>query len=128
MVFYLSGRMTGVPEYNFPAFHAAAAVLRERGFDVLNPAETAGGSAGLSYAQYMNIDVAYVQAADAVVVLPGWRGSKGALLEVHLAHSLGKPVFEFDEERGVGTRLEIERFQVWTYPVEQPERTWPVTG
>ena len=36
---YLSGAMTGVPELNFPAFHAAAKALRERGLVVVNPAE-----------------------------------------------------------------------------------------
>ena len=36
---YLSGAMTGYPDLNFPAFHAAAKALRERGLVVVNPAE-----------------------------------------------------------------------------------------
>ena len=36
---YLSGAMTGCPDLNFPAFHAAAKALRERGLVVINPAE-----------------------------------------------------------------------------------------
>lgn len=36
---YLSGPMTGLPDLNFPAFHAAAAQLRAQGLEVVNPAE-----------------------------------------------------------------------------------------
>lgn len=36
---YLAGPMTGLPEHNFPAFHAEAARLRGLGYQVENPAE-----------------------------------------------------------------------------------------
>ena len=36
---YLAGPMTGLPELNFPAFHAEAARLRALGYEVVNPAE-----------------------------------------------------------------------------------------
>ena len=36
---YLSGPMTGLPDFNRPAFHAAAAALRAQGYVVINPAE-----------------------------------------------------------------------------------------
>lgn len=36
---YLAGPMTGIADYNFPAFNAAAARLRAVGFDVVNPAD-----------------------------------------------------------------------------------------
>ncbi|WP_457825134.1 DUF4406 domain-containing protein, partial [Staphylococcus aureus] len=32
---YVAGPMSGLPELNFPAFHAAAAELRAQGFDVV---------------------------------------------------------------------------------------------
>ena len=38
---YLSGPMTGLPDFNRPAFHAAAAALRAQGYVVINPAEVA---------------------------------------------------------------------------------------
>ena len=39
MIIYIAGPMTGRPDLNFPAFHAAATTLRDAGFDVVNPAE-----------------------------------------------------------------------------------------
>lgn len=39
MRIYLAGPMRGYAEFNFPAFHAAAARLREQGHTVFNPAE-----------------------------------------------------------------------------------------
>lgn len=36
---YISGPITGMPDLNFPAFHAAAAALRAAGYTVTNPAE-----------------------------------------------------------------------------------------
>lgn len=40
---YIAGPMTGLPEYNFPAFHAAAKAWRDAGWEVLNPAEAFDG-------------------------------------------------------------------------------------
>ena len=36
---YVAGPMTGLPDYNYPAFDGAAALLAERGYPVENPAE-----------------------------------------------------------------------------------------
>jgi hypothetical protein len=36
---YLSGPMTGLPDYNHPAFRAEAKRLRALGYTVVNPAE-----------------------------------------------------------------------------------------
>jgi len=38
-------------------------------------------------------DLAQLLTCDAVMTLPGWSESRGASLEVRLAHGLGIPVF-----------------------------------
>lgn len=43
---YLAGPMRGIPEYNFPAFYAAAAALRAHGLNVWSPAENDVNSQG----------------------------------------------------------------------------------
>lgn len=40
---YLAGPMTGLPDFNYPAFHAAAAAWRAAGWTVANPAENFNG-------------------------------------------------------------------------------------
>ncbi len=88
---YISGPMSGLPELNFPAFHAAAAVLRAKGLDVVNPAEINAEHPG-QWESCMKADIKALCDCDALVMLPGWERSKGAHLEVHLAHRLGMQI------------------------------------
>jgi len=89
--------MTGYPEFNFPTFHAATSRLRAMGYEVVNPAELDAELDGFnptcdrphSLAHYMRRDLPAVLSCDAVAVLPGWRESKGACLEVHVARECG---------------------------------------
>lgn len=92
--FYVSGPMTGYPDFNFPAFADAARRLRDAGHSVYSPHECFNGSQTMAYADYIREDVRLVCLSRAVVVLPGWEHSKGANLEVHLAHTLGIPVLD----------------------------------
>lgn len=109
MKIYLSGPMSGRPEYNFPEFHAAAARLRNAGFEVISPAELDGdpppgvAPGDCTYNSYLARDVQIV--ADptiaGIAVLDGWEESGGARLEVTVAHRLGKRVWEFVPTRSV---------------------------
>ena len=93
---YIAGPMTGVPEYNFPAFHAAAARLRQAGWDVVNPAENFGGRTDLPRETYMRLDVSLMTTCVAVALLPGWHESRGALLEYLLARELGMQFLDIE--------------------------------
>lgn len=108
---YLAGPMRGIPEFNFPAFQSAAALLRRQGFEVFSPAERdierhggkniSAGNAngdeavaikehGFNLRDALADDTAYIcKQADGIALLPGWRGSKGAVAEHALAVALG---------------------------------------
>jgi len=91
-VLYIAGPMTGLPDYNFPAFNTLAAKLRAEGYTVLNPAESDGGTTYKPRPFYMRRAIEMLMQADAVVLLPGWLNSKGALLEVEIAQELDLPL------------------------------------
>lgn len=113
MKIYLAGPMRGIPEFNFPAFMAAAAILRSQGHFVFNPAErdndkhgtdiskgnatgceaTAAKVHGFSLREALGADLAYICAeAEAIALLPGWQNSKGANAEKATADALGLEV------------------------------------
>jgi hypothetical protein len=112
---YVAGPMRGIPEFNFPAFHAAADMLRQIGCTVFNPAakdnerhgtdiskgnaagceEIAAKQHGFNLREALGLDLAWICAeADAVALLPGWQKSKGATAEKATAEALGLLVVE----------------------------------
>lgn len=88
---YLAGPMTGLPDFNFPAFHAAAARLRADGHHVENPAENSAPPCG-SWEGYMRLAIAQLITCDTIALLPGWENSRGASIENRLACDLGMTV------------------------------------
>lgn len=105
MRYYLAGPMTGYPLHNFPAFEAAANLLREAGLQVRTPVEIdqeigvlevlrfEDGSIkdvvllpSYSYEKCMAADLLAIEMCDAIILLPGWNRSKGAKRE--LAHAI----------------------------------------
>ena len=96
MIIYISGKMTGLPDCNYPEFNRVAALIRAMGHIVLNPAEN---PAGLSYEEYMAIDLQYVWRCNVVVLLPGeeWKTSRGVAVEAQAALALGIPVISAHE-------------------------------
>lgn len=91
---YLSGPMSGIKDYNFPAFHRVAERLRQDGTEVFNPAESFDGDTELPYTTYMKADIEAILSCDFVVALTGWETSVGARLEVMVALGIGLPVID----------------------------------
>ena len=108
MKVYIAGPMRGYPEFNFPAFFAAARDLRESDphLIVINPAwhdEDCGldvngmtgdedlSEQGFSLKDALSWDLQQVLASDYLVLLKGWEKSTGALLEVRTAIASGIP-------------------------------------
>lgn len=113
MKFYVAGPMRGIPEFNFPAFNAAAAKLRADGHFVFNPAEKdnerhgvdiskgnatgceheAAKTHGFDLRVALGDDLAFIcREAEAIAMLPGWEKSKGAIAEHATAVALGLQV------------------------------------
>ena len=89
---YIAGPMTGLPEFNYPAFREAAQQLTDAGYDVLNPVDvdTAGvPPEALTWEWYMRRTLKMMLDADAIATLPGWRNSRGAVVEVELGARVG---------------------------------------
>jgi len=91
MKIYIAGPMTGLPDDNYPAFLWAEAELAELGHEVVNPAKL--NRPGEPWAKCMRVDIPAMLACDALFVLPGWMGSRGAHLEVSIARDLAMPIF-----------------------------------
>ncbi|MEJ5148998.1 DUF4406 domain-containing protein [Comamonas sp. MYb396] len=89
---YVAGPMTGLPDFNFPAFNTAANELRAEGWHVENPAEH-GILDGAQWSDYMHTDLQQLSTCCAIYLLPGWSKSRGATLEAHVAQALGMAVY-----------------------------------
>lgn len=85
---YIAGPMSGYADFNFPAFHAAAARLRDYGHTVVNPAEVCP-ELGKDWAYYMRMDLTAMLKCEAIYLLNSWQQSKGASLENYIAEALG---------------------------------------
>ncbi len=113
MKIYLAGPMTGIRQFNYPAFIEATKILRGAGYEVVSPVEMDppetqkaawasedGDIKSLenheTWGDMLSRDVKIVaDEVDAVVVLPGWDKSNGARLEAFIALAARKPVYTY---------------------------------
>lgn len=120
---YVAGPMTGLPQFNFPAFDEATTNLRREGFKVVSPAELddeetraaalaspdgapgSGTTNGDTWGDFLARDVKLIaDQCDGVAVIDGWNKSKGARLETFIAHVTSKPVVYYPTMRKVPLR------------------------
>ncbi|MDV7194329.1 MULTISPECIES: DUF4406 domain-containing protein [Mycolicibacterium] len=95
MTVYIAGPMSDLPDSNYPAFNAVAKKLRAQGIDVRNPAENDAGSTGGTWEHYMRLGLRQLLECDEIMLLPGWRNSRGARIEHHIACELRMTVTEW---------------------------------
>lgn len=99
---YISGPMTGIPEWNYPAFNNAEKRLIATGYEVVNPASLPKQE---SWEAYLRQDLMQMLDCDGLALLPGSLGSKGAKLEIHVASSLGMEIKAMAQWEREGTTL-----------------------
>lgn len=87
-VYYLSGPMSGIDEYNYPAFASGAEFLREAGFLVQSPHENPWPEGGAEmhaeelWAHMMVLCEKQMEKCDDIILLPGWYKSRGVTREL----------------------------------------------
>lgn len=116
MKIYISGPMSDLPLFNFPAFDSAAAKLRSLGHEVFNPADkdrekygddfltdnTSGNlqeatAKGFNLGDALAEDCRWIcKEAEAIYMLHGWEGSSGARMEHTLARCMRLKFFYED--------------------------------
>ena len=107
---YIAGPMTNIANFNFHNFDRVANDYRQMGYDVVNPAqhdreegfEGMGRDGTVAELKALGItfdltaallwDLEQISASDGVVLLNGWRTSRGARAEVSLAACIDKLV------------------------------------
>jgi hypothetical protein len=113
---YIAGPMKGYPKFNFDAFDAAAAQLARDGWTPINPAQLDRDTGfdperdPLTPAflkEAMKRDLLALLEADALVLLPGWPNSKGALAEKAVAQWRGIPVYTLNEKMDLARWLMV---------------------
>lgn len=98
MKVYLAGPMSGIKDYNFPAFFEGEKILRDMGHEVFNPAQNdldnwgdlEGVKKHANYRDCLGQDLRWIcYEAEAIALLPGWENSKGVKAELATAQAIG---------------------------------------
>lgn len=124
--FYLGGPMTGIPQSNFPRFKEVAGELRERGYNIISPAElddpvveaaalaSPDGFLGhcdgqFNYEHFLSRDLIIVSMPTCVggIFLEGWHTSRGARGESWVLEFLRKQLFEYDDSDGEPSLVQL---------------------
>lgn len=117
-VIYISGPMTGVVDHNVPAFDAVERFLTYYGYKPINPANNDGRSRDKPWHYYMSLDIVSVCQSNALLLLPDWEFSRGAIVEIAVAERLETPIYEIvnfkdfiSTPEGQTAILEIEKIE-----------------
>lgn len=84
---YISGAITGVADF-IDKFGKAETMLRNLGFEVVNPAKcNLILPKSTTWQEYMDVTLCMLKMCDTIFMLEGWETSKGANIE--LSYALG---------------------------------------
>lgn len=102
---YITGPITGMEDFNRPAFGKATEMFRRLGKFVTNPHEIVPleliekhiQEPKKLWTEAMKICLRAITTQDAVFVLDGWNSSRGSVVEIFLAQTLSIPVYYFKD-------------------------------
>lgn len=100
MLIYVSGKYSGDIAKNIAEARKVAIRLWEKGHAVLCPhlnTQHFEMDCNAEYDDYVNGDLEMVVRCDAMVMIPGWEDSRGAVIEKIYAESLGIPIYNFPD-------------------------------
>lgn len=111
MLVYVSGPYTGAVSANIAAARDVASKLWEQGHVVICPHTNTAhfeSFCNATYEQYIDGDLILVSVCDAIVMLPGWEHSKGAIIEKIHAEMLNIPVYYAPLDHLPMPKLEVD--------------------
>ena len=108
MILYIAGPMSGITDHNFPMFDGVKKALLDRGHTIISPADLSRNAGDYAigdsisspeqYARMMRLDIQEILGCEGIVMLPGWRNSRGAKFEFLMCTILGIPIYRFRNE------------------------------
>ena len=112
---FISGPMSGIKDFNKPAFDKAEEYLTNAGYSVFNPARMHFDESW-DHSEIMKIDLAALAQCDYILLLDKWYYSKGAIQERSYAIATGVELLSMSDierskkETKPTKRIEIETF------------------
>lgn len=108
----------------YPMFSQLAALLRQRGFTVIDPSyEGRGYKAATGYKAHVDQCMKKISAADALVLLPDALNGRCATLVAEYAHMVGIPIFESAPNGSVRLAKGQDDLPLWATEIESRVRT-----
>lgn len=96
---YLSGAITGIPYFLMvKKFREAQQELEAEGWEVVSPLDN-GLPVESSWGTHLGRDLDMLATCDAIILLPCWINSTGAIMEKYFAHLKGIKVLAYNKPK-----------------------------
>lgn len=95
MRIYIAGAITNNHGYK-QDFHECEEKLKKLSFVPLNPVK----NIGFDYKSYIDMGLSELMYCDAICIIKGSQLSKGVMLEMHYATTVGLAMYEYDRTTG----------------------------
>lgn len=99
MRIYISGPITGTEGYR-ERFEAAEKMINAAGYVAINPEKVNRQLPVVEHKDYMLTSIAMLQMCDAVLMLPGWKESRGCVMEFEYAYEHSIHIFFAEVKNG----------------------------